>query len=240
LYPVIFETNRGVIGSCITPVTGICYAGVPTTGNLLLLVRYVDPVLQKTVYVGRNVAAKDFVNNVASHEIQIMKVFNKQGQFIEYRGGNKLVVTGSLLEMIVPDSAVWDGTRTLYPFIFSSDSDWTVDVCANVPSGYQIVGVYDPSGTLIPNAECHQVLVATQTKIIAFEVEDVGSPEPTLKLDLTVKNNKSNKVTKLKVDVDDLRGFTLNQLLLAHRIHAHERTPIPLPVPPSTPPGQSK
>jgi CSLREA domain-containing protein len=240
LYPVIFETNRGVIGSCITPTTGICYAGVPTTGNLLLLVRYFDSVLQKTVYVGRNIAPNDFVSNVASHEIQIMKVFNKQGQFVEYRGGNKLVVTGSILEMIVPDSAVWDGTRTLYPFIFNSDSDWTVDVCANVPSGYRIVGVYDPSGTLILNAECHQVLVATQAKVVAFEVEDVGSPEPTLKLDLTVKNNKSKKQTKLKVDVDDLRGFTLSQLLLAHRIHAHERAPIPLPVPPSTPPGQNK
>jgi hypothetical protein len=240
LYPVIFETNRGVIGSCITPVTGICYAGVPTTGNLLLLVRYFDSVLQKTVYVGRNIAPNDFVSQVASHAIQIMKVFNQQGQFVEYRGGNKLVVTGSLLEMIVPDSAVWDGSRTLYPFIFTSDSDWTVDVCANVPTGYRIVGVYDPGGTLIPNAECHQVLVANQAKSVAFEVEDVGSPEPTLKLDLTVKNNKSNKVTKLKVEVNDLRGFTLSQLLMAHRIHAHERAPIPLPVPPSTPPGQSK
>jgi CSLREA domain-containing protein len=240
LYPVIFEANRGVIGTCITGMTGECYAGVPATGNLLVLVRYADQTLQKTVYVGRNVASNDFVSNVASHAIQIMKVFNQQGQFVEYRGGNKLVVTGSILEMIVPDSAVWDGTRTLYPFIFTSDSDWTVDVCANVPSGYRIVGVYDPSGALIPNAECHQVLVATQTKVIAFEVEDVGSPEPTLKLDLTVKNNKSKKQTKLKVDVDDLRGFTLNQLLLAHRIHAHERAPIPLPEPPSTPPGQNK
>jgi CSLREA domain-containing protein len=239
-YPVIFETNRGVVGTCTTPANGICFAGVTTSGDLLLLVRYVDTTLNKTVYVGRSLATNDFVNTIAAQEIQIMKVFNKQGQFVEYRGGNKLVVTGSILEMIVPDSAVWDGTRTLYPFIFNSDSDWTVDVCANVPSGYRIVGVYDPSGTLIPNAECHQVLVATQAKIIAFEVEDVGSPEPTLKLDLTVKNNKSKKQTKLKVDVDDLRGFTLSQLLLAHRIHAHERAPIPLPVPSSTPPGQNR
>jgi len=217
LYPVVYEGNGGLVGTCITPATGLCYAGVPATGDLLVLVRYTDTGLNKVVYVGRNVAAGDFVATIASHEIQIMKVFNKQGEFVEYRGGNKLIVVGSILQVIVPDSAIWDGTRTLYPFIFTSDSNWTVDVCATVPTGYRVVGVYDETGTLVPSSTCTQVLVATQTKIVAFEVEEVGSPEPTFTADLTVKNNKTGKVTKKTIVAEDLRKRSFDEALKAQR-----------------------
>jgi hypothetical protein len=217
LYPVVYEGNQGVVGTCITLATGLCYAGVPATGDLLVLVRYTDTGLNKVVYVGRNVAAGDFVATIASHEIQIMKVFNKQGEFVEYRGGNKLIVVGSILQVIVPDSAIWDGTRTLYPFIFTSDSNWTVDVCATVPTGYRVVGVYDETGTLVPSSACTQVLVATQTKIVAFEVEDIGSPEPKFTATLTVKNNKTGKVTKKTIVAEDLRKRSFDEALKAQR-----------------------
>ena len=141
-------------------------------------------------------------------------------------------MTGSILEIIKPESAVWDGTRALYPVVMTSDSEWTVDVCSTVATGSRLMGVYDPQGTLISNAECVQVSVASQTKVIAFEVEATGSGEPKLTIDLTVTNKKSGKVTKVKADVEDLRDATLTQLLLAHRLHAHERAKMPLALPP--------
>ena len=160
----------------------------------------------KTVYVGKPKDPGDFdVNGIAEKEFQIMKVFRK-GTFLEFRGGKKMLVTGSLLEIITPESAIWEGTQSVYPFIFTSDSDWTVDVCANVPEGYNIVGVYDENGDLIPSEDCIQTLVNNENKAVAFGVEDIGSPEPSLDAQLIIKHKK--KKVKEKIKVHDIRRET--------------------------------
>ncbi|HLF54080.1 MAG TPA: thrombospondin type 3 repeat-containing protein, partial [Candidatus Nanoarchaeia archaeon] len=162
LYGVIFEANSagaGQIGSCTTGSDGICFAGELSIGDYLVIVKYFDSSTGKTVYVGRPKGPSDFVNGVATKDFQIMKV-SRNGVFKEYRGGSKLVVTGSYLEVIAPESAVWEGDQSVYPFIFNSDSDWDVDVCAQVPTGYKISGVYDSQGNLISSSSCAQTLVA--------------------------------------------------------------------------------
>ncbi len=52
------------------------------------------------------------------------------------------MVTGSYLEVVYAEYAIWeeDVTSYIYPYIFISDSTWTVDLCAEVLAGYEIVG----------------------------------------------------------------------------------------------------
>jgi hypothetical protein len=195
-YGIIFEANKGFVGECITDSNGLCYVGERTTGYYLVIVKYYDPETEKTVYVGSPKDPSDFNSSgIATKEFQIMKVF-RNGVFQEYRGGSKMVVTGSILEIITPESAVWEGTGSIYPFIFTSDSNWSVDVCASVPTGYEIVGVYDANGNLVESSECAQTFVSGETKAVAFEVVETGSPEPSLDATLTMTSPKGKKVNK--------------------------------------------
>ncbi|MEK7106129.1 MAG: hypothetical protein AAB895_02110, partial [Patescibacteria group bacterium] len=81
---------------------------------------------------------------------------------------------------------------------------WTVDVCAEVPEGYNIVGVYDENGDLVSQADCVQTFVAGQTKVIAFEVIETGSPEPTLSVNLKAAHGKK-AVKELKLESKGVR-----------------------------------
>ncbi len=92
-YGVIFEADKGRVGSCVTDLNGVCFAGAPHAGDYLVIVRFVDHANNDTkVYTGRPKGPGDFVNNVAADQFQIIKVF-RDSAFQEYRGGSKLVVT---------------------------------------------------------------------------------------------------------------------------------------------------
>jgi hypothetical protein len=211
-YGIIFEANAGSVGECVTDGTGVCYVGERTKGNYLVIVKYDDPDTEKHVYTGSPKGPSDFNSSgIATKEFQIMKVFNR-GVFQEYRGGSKIVVTGSILEVIAPDSSVWEGTSSIYPFVFTSDSNWSVDVCASVPSGYNIVGVYDENGNLVPSSNCVQTFVSGQTITVAFEVVETGSPEPSLTSTLTMTSPKGKKVG-LTVETQDIRKKTFDDEL---------------------------
>jgi VCBS repeat-containing protein len=101
-------------------------------------------------------------------------------------------ITGSVLDITYPEEVEWDGTEFLYPFIFTSDSDWEVDVCANVPEGYRVVG--NP---------CVQLFVMNETKVIFFDVQEIGSPEPHLAVRGHVKHK--GRTQPLNLDVKGKR-----------------------------------
>lgn len=205
-YGVIFETAGGIVGSCTTDSSGTCTAGEETVGDYLVIIKFVDTVENSLVYVGRPKGPSDFVDGVATKEFQIIKVFRK-GNFIGYRGGSKIVVEGSMLEIIAPESAIWETDRNIYPFIFTSDSEWTVDICSQVPVGYEIVGVYDEMDNLISTTDCAQTFVSGQTKVVAFEVLEVASPEPTFTATLKIRGPHGKLVVE-KVQVSDIRKGT--------------------------------
>ena len=122
----------------------------------------------------------------------------------DFRSQSLPVGTEPTLEVIVPESAVWEGTTSVYPFIFTSNSDWDVNVCAEVPGGYQIAGVYNDNGDLIPDTGCLQTFVSDQTITVAFEVVDIGSPEPELNSILTFASPKGKKTVR-KHSASDVR-----------------------------------
>jgi len=106
---------------------------------------------------------------------------------------------------VYPDFAVWEDIAAgyVYPFIFTSDSDWTVDVCAQISTGYRIVGVYDENGNLVSDARCSQAFVSGETKALAFEVVETGSPEPRLNARLRLRHH--GRVNVLDLDVPGIR-----------------------------------
>ena len=82
----------------------------------------------------------------------------------------------------------------------TSDSDWTVDVCLQVPTGYSLKGVQDVNGAILSTTNCSQSLVSGTPVIVLFSLADIGSPEPTLGLSLTT-THKGKKVKKdIKMD----------------------------------------
>ncbi|MBI3327244.1 MAG: hypothetical protein HYZ81_11155 [Nitrospinae bacterium] len=109
-------------------------------------------------------------------------------------------IRGSRIRRRPARFTIWEEglTRDVYPFILTGDSDGTVDVCAAVPVGYQIVGIYDADGKLAASSQCAQAGVAGDTKIVAFSVEDLQSPPPHLNAKLTIRH----KGKKLNDQVD--------------------------------------
>ena len=84
-------------------------------------------------------------------------------------------------------------------------------MCAAVPVGDQIVGVYDADGTLVANSQCAQAGVAGDTTSVALSVEDLPSHPPHVTATLTIQH--TGKTVNSQVDVpghrkgtDDVRG----------------------------------
>ena len=151
--------------------------------------KYEDVDTGKTVYTGTPKSPSDFEpTGLATKDFQIIKVLKKDGTK-QFGGGKKTVVIGSYLEIISLDYSIWEEgvTTYVYPFIFKGDSDWTVDVCTEVPEAYSIVGVYDENSNLVSTTECVQTIVA-ETKVIAFEVVDLQSPPPHMKAKFKIKH----------------------------------------------------
>ena len=206
LHDEVYENGAGLKGSCTTNTEGDCTVGEETTGDYLVIVKYFDQETGKTIYTGKPKSGGDFVDGLATKEFQIIKVIKKDGT-IEFKGGSKTVVVGSLLEMIAPEAAVWTGTDEVYPFIFTSDSSWSANVCLDIPSGYRIAGILDENGNLNQSGTCTQTFVAGETKVIAFQVQDVGSPEPNVKARIQLRGPKS--VTKnIILDIPGMKEAT--------------------------------
>jgi len=208
IYNQVYENDIGRVSACTTDSTGSCTAYEQTAGDYLAVVKYLDARTGKTVYTGLPKSATDFtdtnadgVKDYAKKEFQIIKTIKKDGT-VQWSGGQKVVVTGSRLDVVYPLDAVWDegATSYIYPYIFTSADNWDVDVCSQVPAGYDIVGVYDENGNLVTNKDCYKTFVAGETKVVAFEVVMTGSPpEWAMNTKLVVKHNGKSKTLNLNV-----------------------------------------
>ncbi len=208
IYDQVFENDIGRVGACTTDASGECTVGEENIGDYLVIVKWADPDNPpKVVYTGKPKSPEDFdATGLASKDFQVIKVLKKNGD-IQIRGGSKTVVTGSYLEVLHPDFAIWEDAASgyIYPFIFTSDSDWNVDICAYVPTGYAIVGVYDENGNLLTDSSCTQTFVSGETKVVAYDVVDIGSPEPVLGAVLSVRHE--GEVTQVDVEVPGERIY---------------------------------
>ena len=191
-YPEIFEANIGVVGKCTTNNLGECIAGEEKVGNYLVIVKYGET--GNVVYTGKQKDPTDFkdtdsdmLGDLATKDFQIMKVINKDGT-LDYKAGSKTVITGSILEIISPEYVIWENNETVYPFIFASDSNWTIDICISMPKGYEAV-----------EGNCTQALVANETKEVLFKIIEVGSPEPEMLINIKTEHEGKLKTANLNV-----------------------------------------
>ncbi len=214
LYPCIFEdvalaSAQAASFGCTTDSLGQCTAGEETMGDYLVIVKAIDSVSGKTMYTGSPKGPSDFVNGLATKDFQFICMRNATGS-TSCQGGSKTTVTGSLLEIVYPLYTVWDETSEYYPFIFTSDSDWTVDLCLSVPEGYKIAD----------QSSCIQTLVAGEVATV-FTVVETGSPEPNAKIKLRAshikqakggKEIKGEKVTKdIEIDIPGERTKAMKE-----------------------------
>lgn len=114
---------------------------------------------------------------LVSKSLRIEKTIYKNGQ-VKYEAGNRLVLWGSELTIDHPDYTVWSGTEELYPFTFTTNDTWDINVCLDAPAGYTIAGVMDIDGNMIEDSNCLQTLVAGESKAVLFKAIETSSPEP--------------------------------------------------------------
>ncbi|MFC1600449.1 hypothetical protein ACFL3T_05490, partial [Patescibacteria group bacterium] len=209
-YATVFEADVGLISSCTTDTKGTCFAYEDQIGDYLVIVLYKDKETRASVFTGLPKSPTDFISDIngdgvadyATKEFDIIKVIKKDGT-VEWKGGIRTVLHGSQLDVIYPIDAQWDegSLSYVYPFIFTSDDNWEVDLCARVPQGYEVAGTYDENGNLVTSESCYQTFVAGETKVVAFDVVQTGSP-PEWAMNVKLKAKGPNgKAQNLNLDV---------------------------------------
>ena len=124
-----------------------------------------------------------------------MKLIRKDGS-IKFLGGFKTIVNGSQLDIYHPEYTIWENEVELYPFVYTSEENWDVDVCLYVPDGYNLVGILDDNEEVLTTSDCVHAFITGETKVFLFQVEDLESPEPELSLSITAEHD--GKVKKVK------------------------------------------
>jgi hypothetical protein len=208
LFPVIFESDIGLVGSCVSDVNGNCLAPEEHPGKFLVIGKLRDEANNITVYQGKiknfnKKTINDFEDEdddddddsssqnlprdiVKNKNLRYVKIIKKDGS-VKYEAGHRTIVIGSELMIDAADFVLWSNSEELYPFVFTSDSEWEVDVCMSTPEGYSIVGVLDENGTLLPDVSCVQAFVAGESKVFVFSVVRMGSPEPNFGVSIKAK-----------------------------------------------------
>ncbi|HLC36084.1 MAG TPA: hypothetical protein VJK05_00570, partial [archaeon] len=98
----------------------------------------------------------------------------------------------------------------LYPFIFTSQEEWQVDICMQVPQGYIISAAEDELVNIVSTNECISSFVAGESKVYYFTLQEIGSPEPNTSFNLTAKHKEKTK--KLTQKMQGMRQKTLNEI----------------------------
>ena len=188
LYGDVYETAVGLVARCVTGADGRCETGENDNIPLLKIVK--TSIDGYTVYTGlpQNPGAAQ-ANPVTF--LDVIRAIDKDGN-VTIRAGKKTVVEGSYLEIIEPDYVIWENEVELYPFLFTSDSEWNIDLCLHVPAGYAV-----------HEGECQQLLVANETATLMLTVEDMESPEPNFSLEIKLKHK--DKTTNLNREVKGKR-----------------------------------
>jgi|GEM_PF-6290462 len=221
-YDDIFESDIGLLGSCITAANGQCLAPEPKGGKLLVIGKFNDTVNNIIIYQARhkNFKIKDCRDEddddddcdeeekddddnggstinadvIKSKSLRIVKIIKKDGS-VKYEAGNRQIIIGSKLTVDAADYVIWQNSEELYPFVFNSEENWTIDVCMTVPEGYSVAGILDIDGNVITTDQCIQTIIAGEESVVLFRVMDVGSPEPEFTYSLTATSPEGTTTT---------------------------------------------
>jgi hypothetical protein len=109
-----------------------------------------------SVYIGRQVdiypGSEEFINLQAIKKCDNKTVPAKSRKF-----------TGSELLLIEPEYVEWSSESELYPFIFESVGDWTVNTSITPPEGF------------VADNESLSAEVTNEVEVVQFTITDIGS-----------------------------------------------------------------
>ncbi len=221
----VFESNMGLIASCVIDNSGACQVGEKHGSKYLVVTKLTDgsaavyngvyKEFKKTIRGNHDDDEDDNDDNdndyskpinpkyfTITKKVHFTKEFRKDGSF-KYSPTKVENYDGSLLEIAHPEYVIWENNVELYPFILTSDSDWTADICLSVPTGYRVNGVLDTDGNVVATKDCVQTLLAGESKTFLFKVTDVASPRPDFGLNITT-THKGMK-TKKSFTIDGVK-----------------------------------
>ncbi|MBI2551132.1 thrombospondin type 3 repeat-containing protein [Candidatus Uhrbacteria bacterium] len=225
-YDEVFDGAVGLMGSCTTSADGSCLVGEPAPGRYLVIGKYVDQSSGRVVFTGKNKNPDDFIatpdGTLATKKLGAIRTIKKpphnQSHEHQWDASTEEEFEGSYLNITFADVLLWDNTESqnFYPFIFSSDSNWSVNVCAQVPEGYKLLGVINEAGEMVATDSCVQEVVANEEKVALFQVADIGSPQAfdltsTLKVFNTDRKTKEVITRKIAVATEKASPARLNR-----------------------------
>ena len=127
------------------------------------------------IYIGRSVG-----DIIAGSEVKkYLQVIKKADG--EKAPGKYRKVIGSELLIIEPEYVEWSGDNELYPFLFDSIGDWTVDTSVEPPEGF------------VADYNSLSEEVNTELEAVQFTITDVGSKWKPTKVKYKIKHKGKTK-----------------------------------------------
>jgi hypothetical protein len=183
-YPSIWGSGTNVgclyVAQEMTDLNGRVVFDLPE-GDFLAIGKFIDPA--ETLYPGVSVGS---IMEGAPVYKQLQIIVNAKNEKVpaKYRR-----FSGSELLVIEPEYVEWDGTQELYPFVFDSVGDWSVNTAITPPEGF----VADQS---VLGTDVNSELRAVQ-----FTITDVGSEWIPTDVEFTIKHKKKTISMKDKVGI---------------------------------------
>ena len=231
----IFDNSNIIPFATVNVVTGKEITGVPRVDDYVIILRvhifdpdtsaeYISTVCKLVKSGSFNIDSNmDGEPDTTKQKLKIVKTVKPNG--IQLMPADDVVIGGSELIITYPTEALWEEgiNNYVYPLIFTSDSDWTVDVCTYAPTGYTIVGVYDEFGNLMTDKNCIQTGVANETKVVAFEAVKTSSPK---KFNVPVKLTVAHK-GKIQQRILNIPNEVVKRSELVKTIPKPPKAPVP-------------
>ena len=99
------------------------------------------------------------------------------------------VKTGSQLLIIEPEYVQWDGTQELYPFIFESIGDWSIETSVEPPEGFKT------------DQKSLSADVNTEMEAVQFLVIDVGTKWKSSKVKHKIKHKGKTETIESEIGI---------------------------------------
>jgi hypothetical protein len=168
--------NCPIVASGTTNASGQVTLSVPP-GTYIVIGKYSE------IYVADNVFGLK-VGETKKAFLPFMVIATGKGLSCKYSQQ-----TGSNLLIIEPEHVEWDGAQELYPLVFQSEGDWTVETSVAPPKGF--VADY---GSLSAN-------VNTSLKSVQFTLTDVGGKWVDTQVKHRIKHKGKWKTLSTKIGV---------------------------------------
>jgi hypothetical protein len=148
---------------------------------------------------GGEILVADTVLNLLANQTKTAHLYVFSLANGKYLPGKYTPFTGSSLQVVEPEMVEWDDTQELYPFVFASEGDWTIQTTVAPPEGF---------------AADYNALSATVNsgvKSVQFTITDIGSRWVDTQVQHRIKHKGKWRIHRTKI------GVRLSERLARHK-----------------------